>query len=101
MLSVFEGACILGDWDEVELRTKNSEAKSPEHTIGRALLAMRQGDADVFGKVLVQAREDLGKPLVAAGKASYPSIYGSVLQLHMLQELDMIRSHARTHTVIA
>ncbi|KAJ9477602.1 Serine/threonine-protein kinase MEC1 [Pseudozyma hubeiensis] len=92
-----EGACILGDWDEVEARTRRSQAKSPEHSIGRALLAMRQNDAEVFGKVLVQARQDLGKPLVAAGKASYPGVYGSVLHLHMLQELEMIRSHARTH----
>ncbi|SPO21770.1 related to serine-protein kinase atr [Ustilago trichophora] len=92
-----EGACILGDWDEVEARTKHSEAKSSEHSIGRALLAMRQSDSDVFGKVLVQARQDLGKPLVAAGKASYPAVYGSVLHLHMLQELEMIRYHGRTH----
>lgn len=92
-----EGACILGDWDEVEARTKGSEAKSPEHSVGRALLAMRQNDAEVFGKVLVQARQDLGKPLVAAGKASYGGVYGSVLHLHMLQELEMIRSHARVH----
>ncbi|SPO22580.1 related to serine-protein kinase atr [Ustilago trichophora] len=92
-----EGACILGDWDEVEARTKHSEAKSSEHSIGRALLAMRQSDSDVFGKVLVQARQDLGKPLVAAGKASYPAVYGSVLHLHMLQELEMIRFHGRTH----
>ncbi|CBQ70513.1 related to serine-protein kinase atr [Sporisorium reilianum SRZ2] len=92
-----EGACILGDWDEVQMRTQRSQAKSPEHSIGRALLAMRQNDAEVFGQVLVQARQDLGKPLVAAGKASYPAVYGSVLHLHMLQELEMIRSHARTH----
>ncbi|CCF54683.1 hypothetical protein NDA11_002719 [Ustilago hordei] len=92
-----EGACILGDWSEVESRTKQSQAKSPEHSIGRALLAMRQADSEMFGQVMVQARQDLGKPLVAAGKASYPSIYGSVLHLHMLQELEMIRSHARTH----
>ncbi|SNX82494.1 related to serine-protein kinase atr [Melanopsichium pennsylvanicum] len=92
-----EGACILGDWDEVEARTKRSEAKSPEHSIGRALLAMRQNDSDLFGRVLVQARQDLGMPLVAAGKASYPAVYGSVLHLHMLQELEMIRSHASKH----
>uniref|UniRef100_V5E7L0 non-specific serine/threonine protein kinase n=2 Tax=Kalmanozyma brasiliensis (strain GHG001) TaxID=1365824 RepID=V5E7L0_KALBG len=92
-----EGACILGDWKEVEARTQRSQAKSPEHSIGRALLAMRQNDTEVFGKVLVQARQDLGKPLVAAGKASYPGVYGSVLHLHMLQELEMIRLHARTH----
>ena len=92
-----EGACILGDWKEVEARTKRTQAKSPEHSIGRALLAMRESDADVFGQVLVQARQDLGKPLVAAGKASYPAVYGSVLHLHMLQELEMIRSHVRTH----
>lgn len=92
-----EGACILGDWNEVESRTKRSQAKSAEHSIGRALLAMRQADAQVFGQVMVQTRQELGKPLVAAGKASYPSIYGSVLHLHMLQELEMIRSHARTH----
>ncbi|KAJ1032614.1 hypothetical protein NDA16_000637 [Ustilago loliicola] len=92
-----EGACILGDWNEVQSRTKRSQAKSAEHSIGRALLTMRQADTEVFGQVMVQARQDLGKPLVAAGKASYPSIYGSVLHLHMLQELEMIRAHARTH----
>ncbi len=92
-----EGACILGDWDEVEARTQRSQAKSAEHSIGRALLAMRQSDADMFGNVLVQARQDLGKPLVAAGTASYPSVYDSVLHLHMLQELEMIRSHAGRH----
>lgn len=90
-----EGACILGDWAEVETRTQRSQARSSEHSIGRALLAMRQDDADVFAKVLHQARQDLGKPLVAAGKTSYPSVYGSVLHLHMLQELEMIRSYAK------
>ncbi|KAI3487470.1 hypothetical protein L1887_48574 [Cichorium endivia] len=93
-----EGACILGDWDEVEARTQRSQAKSAQHSIGRALLAMRQSDADMFGNVLVQARQDLGKPLVAAGTASYPSVYDSVLHLHMLQELEMIRSHAGRHS---
>ncbi|PWZ03108.1 hypothetical protein BCV70DRAFT_197342 [Testicularia cyperi] len=87
-----EGACILGDWAEVQSRVTRAQATSPEHSIGRALLAMRSSDDEAFQATLTRARQEMGQPLLAAGKASYPAIYDAVLNLHMLHELEMIRN---------
>ncbi|EPQ30215.1 uncharacterized protein PFL1_02331 [Pseudozyma flocculosa PF-1] len=87
-----EGACILGDWEQLESSlSREPTADSPEHAIGRAILAMRSKDSGSFDAVITDARRQLGKPIVAAGKGSYSSMYDVVLQLHMLHELQLIR----------
>lgn len=91
-----EGACILSDWDDVAIALSRPGEQSSEHAIARALLAMRKDDSVEFNLALKEARHQLGKPIVAAGKASYTRVYDSVMQLHMLHELDMIRSVATT-----
>lgn len=87
-----EGCCILSDWAEVKKRLNKEESAqiSPPHATARVLLAMHEGDQDTFKKAMREARNLLGKPLIAAGKNSYVSVYDSVTQLHMLHELGMI-----------
>lgn len=87
-----EGCCILSDWEEVKKRlAKEGNAQiSPPHATARVLLAMHEGDRDAFKTAMRDARSLLGKPLIAAGKNSYVSVYDSVTQLHMLHELGMI-----------
>lgn len=88
-----EGACILGDWQEVYSRISKTQAQTAEHSIGRALLAMRGSDDNAFECALTEARREMGGSLIAAGKTSYPSIYDAVLNLHMLHEIELIRSN--------
>ncbi|KAN0060681.1 hypothetical protein ACQY0O_007339 [Thecaphora frezii] len=87
-----EGACILGDWEQLEASlSRDPTADSPEHALGRAILAMRDKDPSGFDRVITEARRQLGKPIVAAANGSYASMYEAVLQLHMLHELQLIR----------
>lgn len=87
-----EGCCILSDWSEVERRVSinGNSQNSPAHATARVLLAMHQGDQVQVRKAIKEARLYLGKPLLAAGRNSYVSVYDSVTQLHMLHELGMI-----------
>jgi serine/threonine-protein kinase ATR len=87
-----EGCCILSDWAEVKKRLNKEGAgpSSPSHATARVLLAMHEGDQACLQKSIKDARSLLGKPLIAAGKNSYVSVYESVTQLHMLHELGMI-----------
>lgn len=87
-----EGCCILSDWAEVKKRLNKEGAgpSSPSHATARVLLAMHEGDQACLQKSIKDARSLLGKPLIAAGKSSYVSVYESVTQLHMLHELGMI-----------
>jgi serine/threonine-protein kinase ATR len=87
-----EGCCILSDWAEVKkrLNKESSGQSSPSHATARVLLAMHEGDQNSVQRAIKDARSLLGKPLIAAGKNSYVSLYESVTQLHMLHELGMI-----------
>ncbi|PWN50671.1 hypothetical protein IE53DRAFT_394976 [Violaceomyces palustris] len=92
MLASFqvEGSCILADWDEVAIAVSKPGASSAEHAIARVLLSMQRGKSSDFQEALKSARQQLGKPIAAAGKDSYARTYESVMQLHMLHELEMI-----------
>ncbi|PWN18138.1 hypothetical protein BCV69DRAFT_274423 [Microstroma glucosiphilum] len=92
-----EGACILGDWDEAEqILSRPGEQQSPEHAMARVLLAMAGRGNEAISDVLQTARRQLGKPILAAGRGSYPQIYDSVLQLHVLHEASLIEELAQT-----
>ncbi|CDZ97128.1 serine threonine-protein kinase atr [Phaffia rhodozyma] len=91
MLSSFqvEGSWMVGDWGAVEnILSKNKET-SPELAIARVLVELRSGGASL-PTVLRTARLELGRPLTAAGRDSYNRAYDSVIQLHVLHELELI-----------
>lgn len=97
MLAPFaiEGACILGDWDEVKAALARPGDGSPQHATARVLLAMTErADSSRFANVLSEAYRQLGKPILAAGRNSYAQVYESVLQLHTLHELELIYQQA-------
>lgn len=86
-----EGSCILSDWAEVgKVLARGTGDQSPEHATARVMLAMHHNDQATFAQAMRDARRLLGKPIVAAGKDSYVTVYDSVAQLHMLHELSII-----------
>lgn len=88
-----EGSCILSDWDEVRRslsQTDTGNGLTSQHATARVMLAMHEKDEAAFQLSVREARALLGKPLVAARKSGYVSVYDDITQLHMLHELEMI-----------
>jgi serine/threonine-protein kinase ATR len=81
---------VLGDWQEVQTCVDRTEADTSHTVIARVLLAYHNGEPPVAA--LASARKLLGAPITAAGVRGYRSCYQSILNLHMLQEVDLISS---------
>jgi serine/threonine-protein kinase ATR len=85
-----EASLFVGDWRAVEDTLQVPELEGPEAAFGRVLCAMRAGDHAQVDKAFFDAREQLGGPIVAAGRESYRRVYDSVVHLHVLDELRTI-----------
>ncbi|GAA5857265.1 hypothetical protein JCM8547_009406 [Rhodosporidiobolus lusitaniae] len=85
-----EASLFVGDWDSVEDALEIPDLEGPEAAFGRVLCAMRDGDEATVERAFYEAREQLGGPLVAAGRESYRRVYDSVIHLHVLDELKAI-----------
>lgn len=85
-----EASLFVGDWDAVEDVLEIPGVDGAEAAFGRVLSAIRTGDRDLIERSFYDAREQLGGPLVAAGRESYRRVYDSVVHLHILDELSMI-----------
>ena len=90
-----ESASMVGNWGEVEDLIGRTERESSSILLGRVLLAMRSGDANAVQACLISARKALGAPITATGARGYRSSYESVLDLHMLHELQIIFQHSQ------
>ncbi|GAA5943874.1 protein kinase MEC1 [Sporobolomyces koalae] len=85
-----EASLFVGDWAAVEDTLNVPELDGPEAAFGRVLCAMRAGDEAQVDRAFFEAREQLGGPIVAAGRESYRRVYDSVVHLHVLNELRTI-----------
>ncbi|KIJ37345.1 hypothetical protein M422DRAFT_118575, partial [Sphaerobolus stellatus SS14] len=86
-----EAAWMVGDWNSVhELAQLQTSNPSPELTLARVLLAMREGDESRISDALLIARGQLGAPIHAAGSGSYRRAYDSVLNLHLVRDIEII-----------
>jgi len=86
-----EGAWIVGDWQNVqELVDVQIANPPPELSISRVLLAMREGDSPRIAEALSISRAQLGMPIHAAGSGSYRRAYDSVLNLHLVRDIEII-----------
>lgn len=84
-----EGAWMVGDWEAVERTLEQTRSTSAELAIARVLVDLRSG-ADTLPASMTAARFELGRPLTASGRSTYHRAYDSVVQLHLLHELQMI-----------
>lgn len=87
---------MVGDWMAVESILKKNKGTSPELAIARVLVEIRSGGASL-SSALRTARLELGRPLTAAGRDSYHRAYDSVVQLHVLHELELIANTTLPH----
>ena len=86
-----EAAWMVGDWNSVhELVQIQTSNPSPELTLARVLLAMRESDAARISEALITARGLLGAPIHAAGVSSYRRAYDSVVHLHLVRDIEII-----------
>ncbi|BGO96796.1 Serine/threonine-protein kinase MEC1 [Rhodotorula toruloides] len=85
-----EASLFVGDWDAIEDVLEVPGVEGAEAAFGRVLSAIRTGDRDLVERAFYEAREQLGGPLVAAGRESYRRVYDSVVHLHILDELSLI-----------
>ena len=74
-----EASLIVGDWEAVEDALRIPDIDGPEVSFGRVISAMRQDDAEQLSRAFSDAREQLGSPIVAAGRESYRRVYDSVV----------------------
>jgi serine/threonine-protein kinase ATR len=84
-----EAAWMVGDWTAVQQVIESDVPQSAEVSLGKVLLAMRQKNAQLPA-ILTSARRELGAAVTASGQL-YPRAYDSVLSLHQLHEIEMIR----------
>lgn len=87
-----EASLIVSDWTAVETALRITGIGGPEAAFGRVITAMRQGTPQQLNKAFYDARQQLGAPIVAAGKESYRNVYDSVVHLHILHELQAVSS---------
>ncbi|GAA5831812.1 hypothetical protein JCM11251_003895 [Rhodosporidiobolus azoricus] len=85
-----EASLFVGDWQSVEDALDIADLEGPEAAFGRVLCAMRDADDAQIDRAFYEAREQLGGPIVAAGRESYRRVYDSVIHLHVLHELKAI-----------
>lgn len=85
-----EASLFIGDWEAVEDALRIADIEGAEVSFGKVISAMKEGNNDLLSQAFFEAREQLGHPIVAAGKESYRRVYDSVIHLHILQELEAI-----------
>ncbi|GAA5989436.1 hypothetical protein JCM11641_007903 [Rhodosporidiobolus odoratus] len=85
-----EASLFVGDWESVEDALDIADLEGPEAAFGRVLCAMRDGEDGQVDRAFYEAREQLGGPIVAAGRESYRRVYDSIIHLHVLDELKAI-----------
>jgi serine/threonine-protein kinase ATR len=87
-----EGAVMTGDWDAVRSAIQSAHTPTPEITIANLLLALRTRESTNVSAAFRDARKALGAPLTAGGRQSYRHLYGTIIHLHIVHELQMIYS---------
>jgi len=77
------------DWESLAIALSRSTHPSFEVGLGQLMLDMRDNRVEDFGKHLQQVRCMLIPPLAATSMESYSRSYESMVQLHLLHELEV------------
>lgn len=85
-----EGEWMVGNWDEVKALVSSTVSNTAPVLLAQVLLALREGDISAINETLSNARRHLGAPIAAVGTNGYRRSYESVLNLHLLHELEVI-----------
>jgi serine/threonine-protein kinase ATR len=80
---------MVGDWTGVKSILARTELTSPELSLARVLVSVESNDP-ALPSHLRSARMELGRPLISATRDAYQRSYDSVVQLHLLHELELI-----------
>lgn len=89
-----ESAWMVGAWSDVEQLTTSTSCGAASVLLARIMLAMRAGDAEDARSALAAARAATGTSISAAGVKGYRRCYDSVLDLHLIHELELIHEAA-------
>lgn len=82
---------MVGDWQSVrDLCSRVKTAGPPEIILARVLMAMREGTPNDVSNALEIARTQLAAPIHAAGQNSYRRMYDTVLNLHLVRDMEII-----------
>ncbi|KAG6866120.1 hypothetical protein C0991_008428 [Blastosporella zonata] len=87
-----ESAWMVGAWNEVQEMVERTSAHSSSIVMARLLIAMRANDSEQISQTISVARSVLGAPITAAGVRGYRRSYESVLDLHLMHELETIHN---------
>ncbi|KZW04164.1 hypothetical protein EXIGLDRAFT_758462 [Exidia glandulosa HHB12029] len=87
-----ESAWTVGDWGHVQTVLQHSQAQTAESAIARLLLSLRSQEVAAVRESFATARLHLGAPITTAGRGSYRRSYEAIMNLHVVQELDLIHN---------
>lgn len=93
-----EGAWMTGAWEELRSLVAAIPPESTPTAIAHVLVAMQSEDKDSILATLDRARMVLGDPISAAGSYEYRRSYSSMLNLHVVHEMETIQSAVATLT---
>ena len=85
-----ESAWMVGAWDDVQSLVDKIKIDTSAMVTARVILAMRSGEPKAISDALSDARSTLGAPITAGGSKGYRRSYQAVLDLHAIQELELI-----------
>jgi len=91
-----EAAWSTGKWDQLErMLTSTSEKEANSSLdfnvgVGRAMLALRQGQVDEFKNMITTLREAVAKSLSPTSTASLHACHDHLVKLHALYEIEAI-----------
>jgi len=85
-----EAAWCLGKWDDAELLLASPHIESFETSLGSLLTSNSKTDQidDAYTETYERVQATISNALASESAESYHKGYGSMLQLHVLQELE-------------
>ncbi|PCH40938.1 hypothetical protein WOLCODRAFT_69995 [Wolfiporia cocos MD-104 SS10] len=93
-----ESEWMIGNWVEVRNLIEDTTSKSAPVLLARVLLACRTGDDSLISDALAVARRSLGAPITATDIRGYRRSYDTVLNLHLIHELEVIHNAIGAHS---
>lgn len=87
-----ETSLVSSDWEALRRAVQVGSIVSPEIVFGRVVSTMLSGEAspDIVRSAMGEARMRLGNQILGGGKDTYQRVYGQVIYLAILHELDCI-----------
>lgn len=94
-----ESAWMTGKWGELRIYLDQSERSGFEYQLGKAILAMWDGNDEMFNLCISEVQRHIGDVIVATGTDSSRQCYDALAKLHAVQDLKSLGIYMRQNHV--